>query len=166
MFHTHANLPFSKTRIHAQTGCRAAKPARPRGPRVGEFSRLRGSALASQFPLTQCSARETHDDPGYHCNWLKAGSLTQARSLRRPDAGEGGIQTLSLPLRSGLLRSTARLTIPITSATTFPPPSLRSVHLIAIRRNADRTTSRILIDFTRIVSLRFWPCMRSVGSRG
>jgi len=42
------------------------------------------------------------------------------------------------------------LTIPITSATIFPPASLRSDHLIGIHRNADRLPSGTLIDFTRI----------------
>jgi len=44
----------------------------------------------------------------------------------------------------------AGLTIPITSATIIPPASLRSDHLIGIRRNADRLPSGTLIDFPRI----------------
>ena len=42
------------------------------------------------------------------------------------------------------------MTIPITSDTIIPPASLRSDHLIGIRRNADRLPSGTLIDFTRI----------------
>jgi hypothetical protein len=55
------------------------------------------------------------------------------------------------------------LTIPITSATIIPPASLRSDHLIGIRRNADRFPSGTLIDSPRIRTLT-WNANATVQS--
>jgi hypothetical protein len=93
----------------------------------------------------------------------------------KPPQASAALRTTSSPKTrmSGAMRTAQRrsygfltrnfLTISITFATIIPPASLRSDHLIGIRRNADRLPSGTLIVFPRIRSRLRLPRLQSRG---